>query len=639
MLEAALAAARAGEPQTVLLEGATGVGKTALIEALLDGHDDLRVLRASGEPAEARIALGVVDQLLNRHPAHEPARRARRRRADRARPRRRAMGRPRVRGRDRLRAAPSHGPRPGRRRSTPGRSSSTASSGSPRAAPATGSISSRSAATSCRSSPPSSRALPCAGCGSTPRATCAGRCALLDEVPPDAWRDFERPLPAPRDLTADVARRLASAPAEAADLAAAAAVLGTGCLLADAADAGRHRRRPHSARAGDDGRARARGPPPRPADDRVLAARGRRRGLRAARAGTPGGACTAARRHPRGRGRRAAAPRGRLPRPRHARSPSGSTTFARRCRERPEAAAALVAASRLSTTREQREDRLAARRRLDAAGGRRGAGARASPARSRACAPTARRDSVLGQLAVAGDRVRDAGARLQSAWERCDRTHEPRARGDDRAPQRVPRADPPARRRGRRVGAPRARARAAPSARRRVERDARAQPLAPGPARRGPRAARRRAAAATPSATRSCTACARGCGSPATTSSDARDELAAAAATELRLGALEIGVVHLNVLARAHFEVGAWDDAVAVADRAVALGSQLEDVSARVFVWWAAVLVPAARGDWAAADALRRAAPPPSRPTRPTASSPSGSPRRSWPRPAATPRP
>ena len=89
---------------------------------------------------------------------------------------------------------------------------------------------------------------------------------------------------------------------------------------------------------------------------------------------------------------------------------------------------------------------------------------------------------------------------------------------------------------------------------------------------------------------------------------DARDELAAAAAAELRLGALEIGVVHLNVLARAHFEFGAWEDAVAVADRAVALGSQIEDVSARVFVWWAAVLVPAARGDWAAADHFARRA-------------------------------
>ena len=87
------------------------------------------------------------------------------------------------------------------------------------------------------------------------------------------------------------------------------------------------------------------------------------------------------------------------------------------------------------------------------------------------------------------------------------------------------------------------------------------------------------------------------------------ESLATAAAIELRIGAQEIGVVHLNVLARAHFEVGAWDAAVAVADQAVAHASQLEDVSARMWAWWAALLVPAARGDDAAvADYARRAA-------------------------------
>src|SRR5262249_7006917 len=42
-----------------------------------------------------------------------------------------------------------------------------------------------------------------------------------------------------------------------------------------------------------------------------------------------------------------------------------------------------------------------------------------------AFAPTARRDSVLAQLAVAGDHVRDAGAWLRSAWEQCDPEAEP----------------------------------------------------------------------------------------------------------------------------------------------------------------------------------------------------------------------
>src|SRR6185503_397436 len=61
--------------------------------------------------------------------------------------------------------------------------------------------------------------------------------------------------------------------------------------------------------------------------------------------------------------------------------------------------------------------------------------------------------------------------------------------------------------------------------------------------------------------------------------------------------------------ARAHFEVGSWDAAVAVADQAVAHASPLEDVSARMWAWWAALLVPAARGDERAVrDYARRAA-------------------------------
>src|SRR3954470_1360816 len=53
-------------PALVLLEGAPGAGKTALIDAFLACHEDLRVLRASGEPAERGVALGVLDQLLRR---------------------------------------------------------------------------------------------------------------------------------------------------------------------------------------------------------------------------------------------------------------------------------------------------------------------------------------------------------------------------------------------------------------------------------------------------------------------------------------------------------------------------------------------------------------------------------------------
>ena len=49
---------------------------------------------------------------------------------------------------------------------------------------------------------------------------------------------------------------------------------------------------------------------------------------------------------------------------------------------------------------------------------------------------------------------------------------------------------------------------------------------------------------------------------------EARDPLSHAAAAELDAGAREIGVVHLNVLVRAHFDVGAWDEAAAVAGQA-----------------------------------------------------------------------
>ena len=82
-----------------------------------------------------------------------------------------------------------------------------------------------------------------------------------------------------------------------------------------------------------------------------------------------------------------------------------------------------------------------------------------------------------------------------------------------------------------------------------------------------------------------------------------RADLEAAAEAELRLGALSIGAIHLTTLARAHYAAGAWEDAVVAAERAVAISSELEHAPGRAFVWWGAVAVPAARGDWAAADA------------------------------------
>ena len=61
-----MAAARAGAPQVVEIQGPPGIGKTALVAAFLDepgGNDPPVVLRASGEETESLLAYGVIDQL------------------------------------------------------------------------------------------------------------------------------------------------------------------------------------------------------------------------------------------------------------------------------------------------------------------------------------------------------------------------------------------------------------------------------------------------------------------------------------------------------------------------------------------------------------------------------------------------
>ncbi|MDA0172944.1 LuxR C-terminal-related transcriptional regulator, partial [Solirubrobacter taibaiensis] len=277
--------------------------------------------------------------------------------------------------------------------------------------------------------------------------------------------------------------------------------------------------------------------------------------------------------------------------------------FARHRRERPDAASALVAASRLSTTAAQREDRLL--RAVDwmlLAG--EVAWARVYAHDVARCAVTARRESILGQLAVAGDRVREAGDRLAVAWERCDPDVEPEVAAtiahrnaflalvhlkDDEVAEWARRA-----------------LALAPHDRLSVEWTA---TLALALWRQGRRtdayAALHKAMLADPERDAQLTGMRAWLQMAAgDVSHNLRDDLARAADIELRLGALEIGVVHLNVLVRAHFAAGAWDDAITVAERAIALGSELEDVSARVFVWWAAALVPGARGDFTTLDAL-----------------------------------
>jgi DNA-binding CsgD family transcriptional regulator/tetratricopeptide (TPR) repeat protein len=64
MLRGELDQVRAGSPRVLLIDGPAGIGKTALVDRFVQSHDDLQVLRASGEPWEALVAYGVVDQLI-----------------------------------------------------------------------------------------------------------------------------------------------------------------------------------------------------------------------------------------------------------------------------------------------------------------------------------------------------------------------------------------------------------------------------------------------------------------------------------------------------------------------------------------------------------------------------------------------
>ena len=71
-LGAALAAARAGEPQVVMVQGEAGIGKSSLILEFLGGQRGLPVIAASGETAEAVLPYGVVQQLAAEAAAVSP---------------------------------------------------------------------------------------------------------------------------------------------------------------------------------------------------------------------------------------------------------------------------------------------------------------------------------------------------------------------------------------------------------------------------------------------------------------------------------------------------------------------------------------------------------------------------------------
>jgi hypothetical protein len=64
MLQAAFEAATAGQPQTVVIEGEAGIGKTTLVERLVGQLPGVRLLRASGDEGEAHVPFAMADQLL-----------------------------------------------------------------------------------------------------------------------------------------------------------------------------------------------------------------------------------------------------------------------------------------------------------------------------------------------------------------------------------------------------------------------------------------------------------------------------------------------------------------------------------------------------------------------------------------------
>ena len=88
----------------------------------------------------------------------------------------------------------------------------------------------------------------------------------------------------------------------------------------------------------------------------------------------------------------------------------------------------------------------------------------------------------------------------------------------------------------------------------------------------------------------------------------ARTMLAQTAAAALRAGSVRIAVWAFVWSAHAGFAVGAWDEAAADADRAVSLLEETGHEWLRPLARCAAVLVPAARGEWTTAEEHARAA-------------------------------
>ena len=82
----------------------------------------------------------------------------------------------------------------------------------------------------------------------------------------------------------------------------------------------------------------------------------------------------------------------------------------------------------------------------------------------------------------------------------------------------------------------------------------------------------------------------------------AQATLAETAPRALRSGSIRIAVWAYVWLSRAEFLVGAWDEAAVIAERAVSLLEETGHEWLRPLARWAAVGVPAARGEWRAAE-------------------------------------
>ncbi len=621
-LEEGLERARAGQPWLVLIEGPAGIGKTTLVEEFLAGARSGPVLRASGDLSESDLPFGVVDQLLRRageatppgpdhlaagarildvlgalqdeHPAvvflddahwaDVPSLRAllfvvRRLVADRVlivmTTREHAAGLPE----GLLKAA-----------------SGTQGRGLQLQPLTTEELRALADAHGVRLSARAIQRLE-AHAGGNPLYTRA----LLDELPVDAWHRHDN-LPAPRSFAAIVRRRVEACSGDAGRLLEAVAVLGPRSPLATAASLGGVEK-PFDAleEASDAGLVRWVDAPPVPAPafaHPLVAAAvydqigpGRRAHLHALAAELVEDEATALRHL----AAAAAGPDAELARRLEQLAESKA---AGQCME--SAAVALVSASRLSVARSEREERLL--RAVDwmlAAGD--AAQARAHANEVAGFAEGARRYSIVGQLASLDGRVEEATELFAQAWESCDTEADPL------------------------LAAVIAHRIAYHSLRQLrdedvVEWDGRALALAPDSVlavgwaavlalslwRLGRADEAYRLLEEARTSDRDDDLHLLGMRGWLRFSEDdlenARVDLEAAAASELRLGALLVSSVHLTVLARVQYAMGDWADAVVSAEQALALVSETEHPHG-AFVWWSVILVPAARGDWATADA------------------------------------